>query len=288
NLKFINHQPSQGTDPCHLTVDQSGRFVLVANFMSGSVCVLPINADGSLGHYSDFIQHHGSSIDPIRQKSPHAHAVTLDNNGQYAFVPDLGLDRLMNYRFDPTNGKLEPNAEPWIDITAGSGPRQLVLDSKNEYAYLINELNSTVMVFQYEGQAGRLRKIQTVSTLPEEFDGASTCAEIQISPSGKFLYGSNRGHDSIVVFAIDQNDGKLSYVGHKSTQGKSPRHFIIDPDGLFLLVANQDTDNVVVFRVDPISGKLSDTGHATHVPTPVCIKILPGTLSATKTSAYTD
>lgn len=273
-LRFLNRQPSHGTDPCHLIVDKTGRYVLVANFMSGSVCVLPIRKDGSLGDPTDLIQHQGSSVDPIRQTGPHAHAVTLDDTGHYAFVPDLGLDKLMVYRFDPNRGKLEPNDEPWIDILAGAGPRQLVIHPGGGYAYLINELNSTVTAFRYEREQGSLRKIQTLSTLPEEFKGESACGELQISPSGKFLYGSNRGHDSIVTYAINQMDGTLSCIGHKSTQGKTPRHFIVDPDGVFLLVANQDTDSVITFRLDSASGELSATGHNTYVPTPVCVKIL--------------
>ncbi len=273
-LRFLNRQPSHGTDPCYLTVDKTGRYVLVANFMSGSVCVLPIRKDGSIGSPTDVIQHRGSSVDPVRQTGPHAHAVTLDDTGHYAFVPDLGLDKLMIYRFDPHRGKLEPNDDPWIDVPAGSGPRQLIFHSSGAYAYLINELNSTVMAFRHDNQQGRLRKIQTISTLPDDFKGANTCAELQISPSGKFLYGSNRGHDSIVTYTIDQMDGTLSYVGHKGAGGKSPRHFIVDPDGEFLLVANQDTDSVITFRLDSTSGELSATRHNTHVPTPVCVKIL--------------
>ena len=273
-LSLLNRQSSHGTDPCHLIVDKTGRYILVANFMSGSVCVLPIRKDGSLGDPTDVIQHHGSSVDPIRQTGPHAHAVTLDETGHYAFVPDLGLDKLMVYRFDPNRGKLEPNDEPWIDIPAGSGPRQFVMHPGGRYAYLINELNSTVMAFGYEREQGSLRKIQTIATLPEEFEGKSTCGELQISPSGKHLYGSNRGQDSIVIYAINQMDGTLSYIGYKSTQGKTPRHFIIDPDGQFLLVANQDNDSVISFRLDSISGELSATGHNTNVPTPTCVKIL--------------
>lgn len=273
-LRFLNRQPSHGTDPCYLTVDKTGMYVLVANFMSGSVCVLPIQKDGSLGSPTDVIQHRGSSVDPIRQTSPHPHAVTLDASGHYAFVPDLGLDRVMIYRFDPHCGKLAPNNEPWIEVLAGSGPRQLIFHSNGKYAYLINELSSTVITFRYDKQQGRLKKIQTISTLPDDFKGANTCAELQISPSGKFLYGSNRGHDSIVTYAIDQMDGTLSYVGNKSTGGKSPRHFIVDPDGAVLLVANQDTDSVITFRLDSTSGELSATRHNTHVPTPVCVKIL--------------
>jgi 6-phosphogluconolactonase len=274
-LEFLNSKPTHGTDPCHVTVHQSGKYVLVANFMSGSVCVLPVWKDGSLGDATEVIQHQGSSIDPARQSGPHAHAVVLDHSGRTVFVPDLGLDKVMVYRFDAERGKLEPHDEPWVETAAGAGPRQLVLHPRDGYAYVINELASTMIAFRYDRARGHLREIQTLSTLPEGFEGASTCAEVQISPSGKFLYGSNRGHDSIVIYAIDQADGTLTCVGHRSTLGRTPRHFVVDPAGEFLLVANQDTDNVIVFRLDPESGELVDTGHRVDVPTPVCVTICP-------------
>jgi 6-phosphogluconolactonase len=248
--------------------------VLVANFMSGSVCVLPIRGDGSLGHATEVIQHRGSSVDPARQSGPHAHAVVLDEAGRYAFVPDLGLDRVMVYRFDSERGTLTPHDEPWVETAPGAGPRQLVLHPRGGYAYLINELDSTMTAFRYDGDRGTLREMQTLSTLPEGFAGASTCAEVQIAPSGKFLYGSNRGHDSIVIYAIDQADGTLTCVGHQSTLGRTPRHFAVGPEGVFLLAANQDTDNLVVFRPDPASGELVATGHSVHVPTPVCVRVV--------------
>jgi len=273
-LSLLNRQPSHGTDPCNLIVDKSGRYVIVANFGSGSVCVLPIQKDGSLGDPSDVIQHHGSSIDPIRQIGPHAHGVTLDDSGLYVFVPDLGLDKLMVYKFDPDRGKLEPNETPWINIPASAGPRQLVFHPKGRYAYLINELNSTVMAFQYDGVHGSLRKLQILSTLPEEFKGNSSCGELQISPSGKFLYGSNRGNDSIAIYSINHMDGMLSNIGFASVEGKTPRHFIVDQEGEYLLVANQDTDSVVAFSLDSESGGIKVTGNNTNVPTPACVKIL--------------
>jgi 6-phosphogluconolactonase len=256
-----------------VTVHKTGRYVLVANFMSGSVCVLPIRENGSLGDATEVIQHRGSSVDPVRQSGPHAHAVALDEAGRYVFVPDLGIDKVMVYRFDAERGKLEPHDEPWVETAPGAGPRQLVMHPQGGYAYLVNELASTMTAFRCDGAEGTLREIQTLSTLPEGFGGASTCAEVQISPSGKFLYGSNRGHDSIVIYAIDQVDGTLTRVAHQSTLGKIPRHFVVDPAGEFLLVANQDTDNVVVFRLDPTSGELVDTGHRVDVPTPVCVAV---------------
>jgi 6-phosphogluconolactonase len=178
----------------------------------------------------------------------------------------------MVYKFDANQGKLEPNDEPWAEVTVGAGPRQLVMRPQGGYAYLINELDSTMTAYRYDGDRGVLREIQTISTLPETFKGASTCAEVQISPSGAFLYGSNRGHDSIVIYAIDQMDGRLTCIGHESAQGKIPRNFEIDPAGEFLLAANQDTGNVVTFRLDPTSGKLAATGHSVAVPMPVCVR----------------
>jgi 6-phosphogluconolactonase len=273
-LRFLNRQPSHGTDPCHLLVDKTGKYVLVANFMSGGVSVLPILKDGSLGDATDVIQHQGTSVDPVRQAGPHAHGITLDQTGRFVFVPDLGLDKLMVYRFDPDRGKLEQNDPPWINVLPGAGPRQLVMHPSSAYAYLINELNSTVAAFRYDRQQGSLEQIQTLSTLPAEYQGATTCAELQISPSGKFLYGSNRGHDSIVIYAIDQKGGMLTCIGYRNTQGRTPRHFIVDSEGIFLFVANQDTDNVVTFRLDPASGEPNLTGNSIEVPTPVCIKVM--------------
>ena len=273
-LTLLNRQSSHGTDPCQLIVDKTGKFVLVANFGSGSVSVFPIQRDGSLGDPTDVVQHRGSSADPIRQTGPHAHSITMDAAGLFAFVPDLGLDKVMVYKFDATRGKLEPNSEPWVEIPPGSGPRQLVIHPRGKFAYLINELSSTVMAFQYEEEQGILRKIQTISTLPGDFKGASACGELQITPSGKHLYASNRGHDSIVSYAINQTDGTLAYIGWQSTDGKTPRHFMIDPGNEFLLTANQDTDNVVTFSLDPETGALSTAGKSISVPSPVCIKFL--------------
>ena len=274
SLRLLNRRPTHGTDPCHVVVDEARRHVFVANFMSGSVCVLPVREDGSLGEASDFVAHQGSSIDPTRQKSPHAHSVTLDASDRSVFVPDLGLDKLMVYRFDPKRGMLEPHPTPWIKMKPGAGPRHVVLHPGGKFAYLVNELDSTVVALAYDRTAGTFEYLQRVSTLPEDFEGASTCADIQVSASGDFVYASNRGHDSIAVFRTDPRAGTLSCVGHASTQGKTPRSFGIDPSGRFLLAANQDSDSIVTFRIDPESGKLRPTGHVASVPTPVCVKFL--------------
>jgi 6-phosphogluconolactonase len=273
-LTFLNKKPTRGTDPCHLTLDATGKYVLLANFMSGSVSVLPIQTDGSLGDASDFIQHQGSSVDPNRQQGPHAHAVTLDEANRYAFVPDLGLDKTLIYRFDVESGKLEPNEAPQVAVKPGAGPRHLVFHPNGRYAYLINELDSTIAAYQYDRDKGQLAEIQTISTLPADYRGSSTCADVHVSPSGEFLYGSNRGHDSIVIYKINPSTGRLSCIGHESTRGNTPRNFAIDPAGNFLLAANQDSDTIVTFRIDPQTGKLSPTGQVTEVPTPVCVKII--------------
>jgi len=273
-LNFLNKRLTHGTDPCHVVVDKKRKFVFVANFMSGSICVLPVLNDGSLGEASDFIQHQGSSIDPVRQKGPHAHSVTLDKANRFAFVPDLGMDKLMVYQFDPKRGMLEPNKTPWIKVKPGAGPRHLAFHPNGKFAFLINELDSTLLVLSYDDRKGTFKELQTVSTLPQGFSGESTCADVQVSPSGAFAYGSNRGHDSLVIYRIDQRTGRLHYVGHEPTRGKTPRHFGVDPTGRFLLAANQDTDTIVTFRIEQQTGKLLPTGHVTEVPTPVCVKFL--------------
>ena len=269
-LRFLNQQSSSGPGPCHLALDNSSKFLFVANYNGGSISVLPVT-DAGLGEPIDAIQHHGGSVNPERQKEPHAHGVTLDKANRFLFVPDLGLDKIMIYRFDRSRGKLTPNEVPWAELKPGAGPRHFAFHRNGRWGYAINELNSTFTAFAYDGKTGKLTEVQTVSTLPAEFSDESFCAELTVSPSGKYLYGSNRGHDSIVVFSIDQATGRLNYVQHVSTQGKSPRSFAIDPTGTFLLAANQRSDNIVSFRMDSASGKLAATGHSVELPTPVCL-----------------
>ena len=273
-LEFLNKKMTYGADPCYVVVDKTGRYVFVANYMSGSVCVLPIREDGSLGDATGFIQHRGSSVNPKRQRGPHAHSIAVDPSNRYVYVADLGLDKIMIYKFDSERGKLTPNDQPWTKIEPGAGPRHFTFHPNGKFAYVINELNSTIVAFVYDGDNGTLEEIQTVSTLPRGFRGVNYCADIHIVPSGKFLYGSNRGHDSIVIYRINEETGKLTYVGYESTQGETPRNFAIDPTGRFLLVANQNTDTIVTFHIDQKTGKLSPTGNVTEVPTPVCIKMI--------------
>ena len=271
DLALLNVKATHGTDPCHLTVHPAGRFVLVANFASGSVCVLPIQADGSLGDASHVVQHHGSSVDPVRQKGPHAHAVTFDAAGRYLFVPDLGLDKVLIYRFDAQQGRLTPGDTPWVETAPGAGPRQVVFHPGGAFAYLINELDSTMTAFRYDAERGALEPLQTLSTLPADFAGRSTCAEVQIAPSGAYLYGSNRGHDSIATMGVDPATGMIAPLAWQPTQGSYPRNFYLSPGGDWILVANQKGDNIVSYRVDAATGRLAPTGHALSVSMPVCL-----------------
>jgi 6-phosphogluconolactonase len=273
-LALLNQQSSGGGGPCHLVVDRAGRNVLVANYGGGSVAVLPVGKDGALGALSATMQHAGSSVNPQRQKEPHAHSINLDPANRFALAADLGLDKVLIYRFDPRKGTLQPNDPPFASLKPGAGPRHFAFHPKGRYAYVINELDSTITAFAYDKKRGVLDRLQSVSTLPTGFAQASYTAEVQVHPSGKFLYGSNRGHDSIAVFAIDSKTGKLRPVEQEPTQGKTPRNFGIDPSGSFLLAANQNSDTIVVFRIDPQSGALAPTGQTVETPVPVCVKFL--------------
>jgi len=274
-LRPLNQQSSQGTSPCFVAVDRTGRSILVANYGSGSVAALPVGENGHLGAARATVQHDGSSVNPRRQQGPHAHSINLDAANRFAFAADLGLDKILIYRFDAGEGTLVPNAPASVSVEAGAGPRHFAFHPRGKTAYVINELDGTVTVFSYDSGRGELTTVQTISTLPLGFDGNNSTAEILVHPSGRFVFGSNRGHDSIVVFAVDPESGQLTYVENQSTQGKTPRGFGIDPSGTFLLAANQDSDNIVVFRIDPTTGALKPTGHSLHVPTPVCVKVMP-------------
>lgn len=273
-LTFLNARPSGGTFPCHVTVDMMGRHVLVANYSSGSVCVFPILDDGSLGEASDLVQHKGASVNPKRQEGPHAHSVTVDPSNKYVYVADLGIDKIMIYKFDSRRGRLTLNDQPWISVHPGAGPRHFTFHPDRKFAYVINELDSTITAFSYNSETGGLKAIQIISTLPEGYKGTNYPADIHVSPSGSFLYGSNRGHDSIVIYEIDKNSGRLSMIGHEPTRGRIPRNFAIDPSGRFLLVANRGSDSVVVFRVDGNTGLLKPTGGEVRVTAPACIRFL--------------
>lgn len=276
SLKLLNQSPSEGGAPCHLVVDHSGRFVLVANYSGGSVAVLPIGDDGKLGPATSFIQHEGSSVHPRRQSAPHAHSINLDAANRFAFAADLGLDKVLVYQFDAKHGRLTPHTPAAATVKPGLGPRHFAIHPRQRHAYVINEMRLTVTGFAFDARQGRLTPQQTISTLPADVEPIGSTAEVQVHPSGKFLYGSNRGHDSIAVYSIAPETGKLTHLGNQSTQGKTPRNFGIDPSGKYLLAANQSSNNVVVFRIDPRSGKLSATGTVIDVPAPVCVKFLSG------------
>lgn len=270
-LKFLNQQPSQGADPCHLTVDRKRKNLLVANYTGGNLALLPINSDGTLAPAADLKQHEGSGPKQ-QQNGPHAHCIILDPSERHALAADLGIDKVMVYRFDPTTHKLIPGKQAWAELPAGAGPRHLTLHRNGSYLYVINELNSTMTTLRYSKKAGTLTTIDTTSTLPSGYSEVSYCADVHVAPSGKFLYGSNRGHNSIVVFAIDKDTGIPKLVEHVSTQGNWPRNFVIDPSGRFLLVANQRSDNVVIFRIDAKTGRLTPSGQVAQIPAPVCLK----------------
>lgn len=275
NLTLLNQEASEGTSPCHVIVDKTGKNVLVANYSSGTAAVLPIQEDGRVGAATSVVKHEGSGVDKRRQEGPHAHSINLDASNRFAFVADLGLDKVMIYKYDAGKGTLTANEPPSASVAPGSGPRHFAFHPGGRYAYVINEMLSTVTAFAYDETRGALKEIQTVPTLPEGFRGPSTTAEIQVTPDGKFLYGSNRGHDSLAIFSIDAETGKLAPVGHQLTQGKTPRNFGIDPTGAWLLAANQGSDSVVVFRIDPKTGKLEPSGTTLKVPKAVCVKFLP-------------
>ena len=271
-LAFLNKVSSQGGGPCHLNVDKTGKNVVVVNYGTGSTAVLPVEPDGKLREASSFIQHKGSSADKSRQEGPHAHSVNFSADNGFAVVADLGLDQVLVFKFDAAKGTIAPNDPPYASVAPGSGPRHFAFHPGGKFAYVINEMKCTVTAFSWDAKRGVLKEIQTIGTTPAGFTGENDTAEVQVHPNGKFLYGSNRGHNSIAVFAIDRKKGTLTPIEHVSTQGKIPRNFGIDPTGSFLLAANQDTDNVVVFRIDAKTGRLTPTGQVLQVGTPVCVK----------------
>ncbi len=274
-LKLLNSHSSRGSAPCHITVDRHGRAALVANYTSGSVAVLPIHSDGTLGEATGFDQHHGTGTNPQRQEGPHGHCVELDPANRFALSCDLGLDKVFVYRFDPGKPSITPNNPSFAPVAPGAGPRHLAFHPSGRFVYVIEEMGNTITAFEYDSHHGALRNIQTVSTLPEGFSGSNTTAEIAVHPSGRFVYGSNRGHDSIAIFTVDPSTGKLTPSGHQSTLGKTPRGFAIDPTGRYLVAGNQDSDTLVVFRIDPDTGQLTPTGQTVQVPAPVCVQMMP-------------
>ncbi len=274
-LTLLNQVASGGADPCYITVDKTGKYVLVANYTGGSIAAFPILEDGRLGDPSAFIQHTGHGADPQRQEGPHAHSIDLSPDNRFAIVDDLGLDETLVYKFDSAKGSLTPNDPPFAKADPGAGPRHFAFDPNGKFGYVINEMRSTVSVFRYEAAAGALRPLRTISTIPYHFTALDESAEIEVHPSGKFLYASNRGHDSIAVFAIDQDNGTLTFVEYASTKGQTPRNFAIDPTGTLIFAANEKSDNIVIFRIDAKSGRLTPTGKVLEIAQPVCVQFLP-------------
>jgi 6-phosphogluconolactonase len=274
-LKLINQQPSMGAGPCHVTLDKTGKNLLVANYNSGSAAVFPVAADGRIGEATSVMQHSGKGPNPKRQEGPHAHCVTMSPDNRFAFVCDLGIDKVLIYKFDAEHGKLTPNEPPFVQTKPGAGPRHMTFRPDGKFAYVINELDSTITTFAYDDKAGALKELQTVSSLPGYYDGPNKAAEIATVPSGKFLFASNRGNETVVLFGIDSEKGTLNWIEEQNTGGKTPRHFGIQPSGKHLAICNQDSDTVLVCRIDAGNGRLKPSGVFAEVPSPVCAVFLP-------------
>ena len=275
SLTPINTRSTGGPGACHLQVDATSRYVCVANYHGGSVAMLPLNDDGSIEPLSHFVQHEGSSVNAGRQQSAHAHSFNIDPTNTFGFVPDLGQDKIVTYRLDFENGKLLAGDPPFITSSApGAGPRHFDYHPNGKLVFVINELGNTITSYRYDSSAGTLTELETVPTLPDGWSGDNTTADVHVSPDGRFVYGSNRGHHSLVIYYVNQATGAMTYVGHESTRGETPRNFGIDPSGQFVLAANQDSDNIVSFRRDQSTGKLEATGAEIAVPMPVCLKFL--------------
>lgn len=268
-LALVNQQASLGISPCYISVEPTGHYVLIANYMSGNFVVYPLDDDGRLAPASDNVQNHGSGSNPQRQEGPHAHSINLAPGGKFALGCDLGLDTIFIYRLDLKTGKLAPVSQ--TKVAGGFGPRHLDFHPNGKFVYLINEMGGTMTIFNWDDEAGTLAEIQTISMLPSGYDGQKWCADVHVHPSGKFVYGSNRAHDSIVIYSVEEGTGKLVLIGHEATRGKTPRNFAISPAGDLLLVANQDSNSITVFQIDTDNGQLC---HLTtsDVPTPVCVK----------------
>jgi 6-phosphogluconolactonase len=271
-LKLLNHESSRGSATCYLDVDATGKALVVANYQTGSVASLPIQKDGSLGKAVSFVQHKGSSVNPERQMGPYAHASVISPDNRFVLAADLGLDQILVYKLDSAAAKLTPNNPAFATTKPGAGPRHLTFHPNGKYVYVINELDNTLTFFQYDAKAGKLDSQQTMSTLPEDFKETSYCADVKITPNGRFLYGTNRGHDSIAAFRIGDN-GRLTLVAIEPSLGQGPQNLAITPDGNLLVCANMPGNNVVVFRIDGEEGKLKSVGEPVAMPGPSCIMI---------------
>ncbi len=273
DLKLLNRQSAEGTAACYLDVDKTGKTVLVANYSSGSVASLPVKADGSLGEKASFFQHKGSSVNDKRQKEPHAHCIVVSPDNKFVYAADLGTDQILCYKLDATTAKLTANDPPFAKSPAGAGPRHLTFHPNGKRVYVINELLNSVTLFDYDAATGKLTEKQTIPTLPGDFKGTSHCADLKITPDGKFLYGTNRGHDSIACYSI-ADDGKLALVAIEPSLGKGPQNLAI-VDGKWLLCANLPGNNIAVFEIGTKTGKLKSAGEPVKQASPSCIMLLP-------------
>ena len=270
-LKLLNRQSSLGTAVCYLDVDATGKTVLVANYTTGSVASLSVRDDGSLGEVVTFVQHEGSSVDPARQEGPHAHSIVVSPDNQFVYAADLGLDQVLGYRLDAKTSELSPNEQPFVKVTSGAGPRHLTFHPNGKHVFVINELADSVTMFDYDSKPGKLTKRQTISTLPKDFDGTKNhCADLKITPSGRFLFGTNRGHNSIAAYQI-ADDGRLTLLGIEPSLGAGPQNLAIAPNGKLLLCANMSGNNVAVFRINPKTGGLESVGEPIEITSPSCI-----------------
>ena len=270
-LKDINQQASGGTAPCYVSVDAAGKVAMAANYGGGSVAALKIRNDGGLDE-ALVVPHRGSGPDPKRQRAPHAHQILPAPGNCFAVAADLGMDKVIVYRLDAELGALEPQGDPVQVGPAGAGPRHVAFGADGRFVYVVNEMGGSVTTCAWDGEAGELRAIETVSTLPEGYTGKKSCAEVRVHPSGRFVYASNRGHDSIAVFEVDEQTGRLQARGQIHTGGKEPRNFALDAQGRWLLAAHQESDEVVLLAVDEASGKLEETGERVDVSMPVCVR----------------
>ena len=274
-LTLVNRVLAGGRDTSYVCLDQTGRFLLAANYEGGNIAAFALRPDGGIGDWTGFAQHTGSSVHPKRQMHAYAHSIIVDPTNRFALVADLGVDQLFVYRFDEKTGALTPNDPPFAKVAAGSGPRHVKFHPNGREVFLLNEIACTIIAFDWDAAKGALTQRQTISTLPADFTGENTCAEIEVHPNGRFLYASNRGHDSLAVFAIDPASGQLAFVERVSSRGKWPRNFAFDPTGRWIVCTNHNSDNAVVFRVDAATGRLTPVGEPVAVPYPFCERFLP-------------
>jgi 6-phosphogluconolactonase len=272
-LKLLNRQSARGTAACYLQVDATGKSLLLANYLTGSVASFPVQADGSIGPAASFVQHAGKSVDPARQLGPHAHCFVVSPDNRYAYAADLGLDQILGYQLDAATAKLVPTTQGFARTIPGAGPRHLTFSPDGKRMYVINELANSITLFDYDDRTGSLYERQTISTLPKDFSGTSYCADVKVTPDGKYLYGTNRGHDSIAAYRIGEG-GRLALVEITPSLGKGPQNLLVAPHGKWLLCANMPGNNVVTFSIDAASGKLQAVGDPVSIPSPSCIQLL--------------